>query len=80
MRLHEKQRIEIILRAGSGWSSKDVVEFNRKHGANIPHDSSTKFITKFLKYRSVINQPSGRRRTASDEEITATILSALKIL
>lgn len=78
MRLNKEQRIEIILRAGSGSIRKVAIEFNRKHGTNITHDTVAKLIRKFQKTGSVMDQPRcGRRRTASDEGTTATILSAL---
>ena len=44
MSLNKEQRIEIILRAGSGSSHMVANEFNRKHGMNITHDTVEKLI------------------------------------
>ena len=78
MRLTKEQRIEIILMAGSGSSRMVALNFNRKHGTNITHDTVAKLISKFKKTGNVADQPrSGLRRTATDENTTATILTAL---
>ena len=77
MRLTKEQRIEIILMAGSGSSRMVALNFNRKHGTNITHDTVAKLISKFKKTGNVADQPrSGPRRTATDEDTTATILTA----
>ena len=78
MRLTKEQRIEIILMAGSGSSRMVALNFNRKHGTNITHDTVAKLISKFKKTGNVADQPrSGPRRTATDENTTVTILTAL---
>ena len=78
MRLTKEQRIEIILMAGSGNSRMVALNFNRKHGTNITHDTVAKLISKFKKTGNVADQPrSGPRRAATDENTTATILTAL---
>ena len=78
MRLTKEQRIEIILMAGSGSSRMVALNFNRKHGTNITHDTVAKLISKFKKTGNVADQPrSSPRRTATDENTTATILTAL---
>ena len=78
MRLTKEQRIEIILMAGSGSSRMVALNFNRKHGTNITHDTAAKLISKFKKTGNVADQPrSGPRRTATDENTTATIFTAL---
>ena len=70
MRLTKEQRIEIILMAGSGSSRMVALNFNRKHGTNITHDTVAKLISKFKKTGNVADQPrSGPRRTATDENM-----------
>ena len=49
MRLTKKQRIEIILMAGSGSSRMVALNFNKKHGRNITHDNVAKLISKLKK-------------------------------
>ena len=78
MRLSREERIEVILMAGSGSSRKVAMEFNRKHGKNIIHDTVAKLIRKFQKTGSVADQQkNGRRRTATDEGTTDRIPAAL---
>ena len=78
MRLTKEQRIEIILMAGSGSSRMVALNLNRKHGTNITHDTVAKLISKFKKTGNVADQPkSGPRRTATDENTTATNLQRL---
>ena len=78
MRLTKEQRIEIILMAGSGSSRMVALNFNRKHGTNITHDTVAKLISKFKKTGNVADQQrSGPRRTATDEDTTAKIVTAL---
>ena len=57
MRLTKEQRIEIILMAGSGSSRMVALNFNRKHGTNITHDTVAKLISKFKKTGNVADQP-----------------------
>ena len=74
----KEQQIEIILMAGSGSSRMVALNFNRKHGTNITHDTVAKLISKFKKTGNVADQPrSGPRCTATDEDTTVTILTAL---
>ena len=54
MRLTKEQRIEIILMAGSGSSLMVALNFNRKHGTNITHDTVAKLISKFKKTGNVL--------------------------
>ena len=49
MRLTKEQRIDIILMAGSGSSRMVALNFNRKHGTNITHNTVTKLTSKFKK-------------------------------
>ena len=62
MHLTKEQRIEIILMAGSGSSRMVALNFNRKHGTNITHDTVAKLISKLKKTGNVADQPrSGPR-------------------
>jgi hypothetical protein len=61
-------------RAGS--YCKVAMDFNRKHGKNITHDTVAKF-TEVKKTASVTDQPrSSCPRTATDEGTTDTVLGA----
>jgi len=64
--------------AGSGSSRMVAMKFNRKHGTNITHNTVAKLINKLKKTENVADQlRSGPRRTATDEDTTATTLKAL---
>ena len=56
MRLTKEQRIEIILMAGSRSSCMVALNFNRKHGTNITHDTVAKLNSKFKKTGNVADQ------------------------
>ncbi|MCI4389323.1 hypothetical protein PGIGA_G00096670 [Pangasianodon gigas] len=75
MPLTKEEGIEIILMAGSGSCRKVEMEFNRKHGKHITHDTVAKPINKFKKTRSVVDQlRSGRPRTSTDEDTADVVL------
>ena len=42
MPLSNEERIEIILMAGSGSCRKVAIDFNRKHGKHVKHDTHDK--------------------------------------
>jgi hypothetical protein len=59
--------IEVILMAGSGSCHKNALDFKRKHGKNITHNTVAKLTEKFKKIGSVTEQPrSGHPRTSTD--------------
>jgi len=77
MPLSKEERIEIILMAGSGSCRKVAIDFNRKHGKHITHDTVAKVIETFRKTCSVADQPrSGRPRTSTDVGTTDVVLAA----
>ncbi|MCI4382629.1 hypothetical protein PGIGA_G00017000, partial [Pangasianodon gigas] len=57
MPLTKEERIEIILMAGSGSCCKVAMDFTRKHGKHITHNSVAKLINKFKNTESVADQP-----------------------
>jgi hypothetical protein len=61
--------MEMILMAGSGSCPNIAMDFNRKHGKNITHDTLAKLIEKFKKTGSVTDQPR------YDEGITDVVLA-----
>jgi transposase len=80
MALSKDERIEIILRVGSGSSRIVAAEYNGHHPDRRPitHDTVTKLVAKFKKNGSVDDQRrSGRPRTAGTEECATMVLSAL---
>jgi hypothetical protein len=72
-----KERIKIILMAGSGSSRKTAMYFNRKHGKKIKHNTVAKLTEKFKKTGSVTYQlRSGCPCRSTDERTTNVVLGA----
>ena len=62
---------------GSESCHKVAIDFNRKHGKHITHDTVAKVIEKFRKTAGVADQPrNGRPQTSTDEGSTDVVLAA----
>jgi hypothetical protein len=63
--------------AGSGSCRKVAMDFHKKHGKNITHDTVAKLIEKFKNTGSVTRQPrSGCPHTSAVEGTTDVVLVA----
>lgn len=61
--------------AGSGNCCKVAMDFNRKHGKHIIHNTVAKLINKFKNTGRVADQPrSGRPQTSTDKGTTDVVL------
>ncbi|MCJ8735946.1 hypothetical protein PDJAM_G00253390 [Pangasius djambal] len=76
MPLTKEERIEIILMPGSGSCRKVVMDFNRKHGQHITHDTVAKLINKSKKTGSAADQRRSREpRTSTDDGTSDMVLT-----